>query len=506
MPPTFKSVATLLTILLGLLAIVPAHGQSRPDAILFLTPDANNAGHDIHIITVPDGVVTTIGHLNGFGSDAAWSPDGRFVHIISFDEDERRTLELVDPDEGTRQRLSNQLPDERCSWPVHWSRDSRWMSFATQDEDMLVLNALNTVDGRVITLSTPIEPYGYGSYWSPDGRYLIHDIVHERGSDNAVIWDLHENRIVKTLSLNFDQLPPWSPNGPQVAYFSDERVITILDLANGTSREYAGNWIGGWSPDGRYLLTAQRDVAGLWDLYVVDVSQATETRVMTAYPSNEIQALWSPQGRYLVIQTSDPLDVNQRTLHLIDTLDNHIRPLIRLRGSVWNMLWSPDGQRLAFLYRPPYEPGLGYLSSQAALRPASSNNPTSSVYVIDIAGAKMKFPLDVADLFYDRPLRWAWDGRYLLAWNGQSMSLYMPATGDVRPVTSDLEHMLSPRLSPDGRYVSFYSYVTRNADIYLLDTVDLQVRNFTDTSRQSEIFIGWRGTGENISQIYCGEG
>jgi hypothetical protein len=73
------------------------------------------------------------------------------------------------------------------------------------------------------------------------------------------------------------------------------------------------------------------------------------TQRLTSWPGDDVPNSWSPDGRYIAIQSSrwDPLRHHQ--IGILDRATGAVRRLTRSDGIDGGALWSPDGSRLAFI-------------------------------------------------------------------------------------------------------------------------------------------------------------
>jgi hypothetical protein len=68
------------------------------------------------------------------------------------------------------------------------------------------------------------------------------------------------------------RFPEISPNGEEVACTDEHRRLVVTSLSSGTKRYLMKGWdtcgVGGWSPDGRFLLAGARTSVSLWKMLV----------------------------------------------------------------------------------------------------------------------------------------------------------------------------------------------------------------------------------------------
>ncbi|HEY6482012.1 MAG TPA: Tol-Pal system beta propeller repeat protein TolB [Steroidobacteraceae bacterium] len=104
--------------------------------------------------------------------------------------------------------------------------------------------------------------------------------------------------------------PAWSPDGQWLAYVSFENkrsAVYVQFVRTGERRQVSArtgiNGAPAWSPDGRKLALTLGGSGGNPDLYTLDLSSQTLTRV-TDDPAIDTEAVWAPDGKSLYF-TSD---------------------------------------------------------------------------------------------------------------------------------------------------------------------------------------------------------
>ena len=236
--------------------------------------------------------------------------------------------------------------------------------------------------------------------------------------------------------------PALSPDGSQVAYFSEKDFYFVdLYLANGQTGEVK-----------RRILKS-------------GISSNYET-----YRFINSQANWSPDGKYLAFAAKrGPRD----EIVIVDAARNKQVGRIQLKLSgVTTPSWSPDGKQLVFT---GYDGGL------------------SDLFTVNRDGSDLRRL--TSDKFGDLHPVWSPDGKTIafatdrgprtdfktLAFSNFRIALYDLATGTVRV----LDHMdqgknVSPQWAPDGKSIAFVSDRSGVSNIYLYDLGDAQVYQLTD--------------------------
>ena len=169
---------------------------------------------------------------------------------------------------------------------------------------------------------------------------------------------LNEKRSDGTLHL----APALSPDGSQVAYFSEKDFYSVdLYLADGITGEVKRrilksgissnyetyrfiNSQANWSPDGKYLaFSAKRGPRD--DIVIVDVKRNKQVGKIELKLSGITTPAWSPDGSRLVFTGYDG---GFSDLFVVDRDGKNLERLTQDKYADLHPVWSPDGKTIAF--------------------------------------------------------------------------------------------------------------------------------------------------------------
>lgn len=222
---------------------------------------------------------------------------------------------------------------------------------------------------------------------------------------------LTEKRSDGTLHLG----PALSPDGSQVAYFSEKDFYSVdLFLADGVTGEVKRrilksgissnyetyrfiNSQANWSPDGKYLaFAAKRGPRD--DIVIVDVKRNKQVGRIQLKLSGVTTPSWSPDGERLVFTGYDG---GFSDLFVVDRDGKNLRRLTEDKYADLHPVWSPDGRSIAFT--TDRGPGTDF-------RTLAFDNFRIAVFDLDMGTIRV---LDKMEQGKNASPQWAPDGRSL---------------------------------------------------------------------------------------------
>lgn len=246
---------------------------------------------------------------------------------------------------------------------------------------------------------------------------------------------------------------------------AEQKSVRLLDIETFMEMESVG--APQISPDGKHILFTRtwtdkvndRSNSNLW---IVDI-EGKKVRELTPGRWRDSSPVWSPDGKKIAF-ISDRDGTSQIHVMWLDTRE--VAQLTHVEDTPTDLAWSPDGKRLAFTMFIPDEKPI--LSVNLPHRPK---------------GAKWAEPAVIIDR-----LSWRSDGRGPLP-KGFSHLFTVDAEvgGSPRQITSgDYSHS-SPEWSADGAKIYFSAvrkpeaeYQENDSEIYAVDVATLEVKALTD--------------------------
>ncbi|MBN1450316.1 MAG: PD40 domain-containing protein [Anaerolineales bacterium] len=197
--------------------------------------------------------------------------------------------------------------------------------------------------------------------WSPNGKYaaLAYPVSQDGNTANLFLFNPEEQSWQSLAEFNFIDPPIWSSDGNWLAFrvqdgLGGEDVYVVRrdgsDLTNMTASdklppEGLPYILSGWINDNLILRSGNPGAGGL--VYLRRVGDGF-TKSLFDTPWAKTDMVPSPDGSFLAY--SDAAD--QRTLlKLLSPDGSTFRDLATFQGgSIYPILWSPDGMRIAFMH------------------------------------------------------------------------------------------------------------------------------------------------------------
>jgi Tol biopolymer transport system component/C-terminal processing protease CtpA/Prc len=298
--------------------------------------------------------------LNGRNVWPMWMPDGKSLYFMS---DRSGAQNLWTLTLGGKPRQVTKFSDGRVLWPtigydgkaVVFERDFKiWQldtksgeaypvpitlvgSAATPEVSHLSLNQFNdlavSADARKVALIAHGEVFAASARdggaafrvtstagpetqvaWAPDSTRLAY--LSERDAVTHVfLYDFaHRTEMQLTKDALPDQAIKFSPDGKSLAFVRNRKELRVIDLDSKQERLVVSGFVSGsyaWAPDNRWIAYVGANDRALRNVYVVAASGGTGHQVSFLANSNLGSVQWSPDGKYLIFETSQRTETPQ---------------------------------------------------------------------------------------------------------------------------------------------------------------------------------------------------
>ncbi len=278
------------------------------------------------------------------------------------------------------------------------------------------------------------------------------------------------------------------------------------------------------APDGRRVAWSQkaRDRDGqnvLGEISVAALPGGAPRRLTAgdgAESRREWGAIFSPDGQTVAF-LSDAAEEKQLQVWLAPASGGAPRQLTNVRGQLDHLLWSPDGEAIAFLFIEGSTQEAGAL---VAYKPDSGvveetvEERRIAVVEVKTGALRQVSPADLYVYDYD----WSPDGKAFAAEAARGSGtnnywvaeLYLvdAATGETRSIWKPSLQIACPRFSPDGKSVALIHGLmsdegSTGGDVWIVPVSGAAPRNLMGDLKASAAELVWRPSGEILARGYA---
>ncbi|MBZ0316182.1 MAG: TIR domain-containing protein [Anaerolineae bacterium] len=350
--------------------------------------------------------------IEGFVTDVAFSPDGKYVLTGSPD----RTARLWDITSGEAIRIFQHdtdvttaifAPDGRYILTASWGTIRVWqLNFA---EPYVFKSTATGFDTEAIT----------GVAYSANGQYIFTI----DGATIGHLWDANSRDEVRSF-YNVDLITVAFSDDSQYIALGGVEGVEVRSIPRGDtifsldSRIlYGGNSLR-FSPDGQYLLAVESNTAGLWNI-------STGEKIRTFEVSDQFIkcVAYSPDGQYILV-----CDGGNARMWKVET-GEEVRSFIGHTSGIWGAEFSPDSKYLV-----------------------TGGTDTIRLWDIETGEELRQFATHDAWIF---DVKISPDGRYILAGDMDGLArLWSVETGElIHTYSGHTDWVMGVAFSPDGKYV-----------------------------------------------------
>jgi TolB protein len=314
-------------------------------------PASLHDNQDLYLEDLGTGKLTRITRDPAPDGVPTWSPDGSRLAFVRFAPDGSSRIHVMDADGAHDHLLTPRALASEIS--PSWSADGRRLVFAsiTGNGGAASATAIYSiaVDGTDLRRLTNGPDLPNDPVWSPDGSHIAFDVGDP--SPRLCVMDpsgAHRRCLTRPdAKILIDWPLLWSPDGSRLAFSGagtqgrrDVYVIALngnhpVDLTGDSGAEGAP----AWSPDGRQL-AFWSDREGGGDLYVVDQDGGGLRRLTTSSRLSGITTLaWSPDGTQLIVWNSP--EGSESVNYVVEVAGGGLHRLTKEPGDESLALWRP---------------------------------------------------------------------------------------------------------------------------------------------------------------------
>jgi len=338
---------------------------------------------------------------------------------------------------------------------------------------------------------------------SPDGK-MVAFVTGRVGQMHLVVRQVAGGRPI-AITQNFSggqRWPRWSPDGNQLAFYS-EGSIYVIPALGGLPRRIIDDTSGrsayshAWSPDGTKMAFVQNDAIHIYDFEtgrsekIIDAQEAhcliwSPDGSKIAYVSGNVNFVWGnvdiPEIRMSLIGNISP-----SSIHILSLANRSTYYATGSESMNMSPVWAPDGKELFFI---------------------SDRGGARDIYVVSLtpSGQPEKHPTRLTSGLDAHTISMSQDGKKLVYsvfnFSSNISSIDIPENGALsvskaKQITKSDQIIETVQVSPDGQWVVFDSDMSGNQDIYKMPVAGGEAIQLT-THLSGDFTPSWSPDGEKI--------
>jgi Tol biopolymer transport system component len=288
---------------------------------------------------------TTPGHIAFLGEDGN-------VYIVDHNGDNQQQV--------TTNAIANENEDDYrvYTYPI-WTRDGQSLAFGgiegKQSEGAPSRNSLFTVrrDGTELIEAYQSDQFVIYYYWAPDGKRI--GLLSQTPGTLALKVVHTDGRAPQTLDTGAPLYWSWAPDSQSVLIHAngEDGRLAVLRLGDDVTEQSVNITpsafkVPAYSPDGKQMLVAQKSAATT--ALVLADGNGDDARALAQVEAADIAFVWSPDGQRVAYLAGDYIPgFAPALLSPLTVIDpsGQADP-ITTEENAYTFFWSPDGKSIAY--------------------------------------------------------------------------------------------------------------------------------------------------------------
>jgi TolB protein len=231
----------------------------------------------------------------------------------------RWQIVLLDLANGSRKQLTHSAGDNNHP---SFSPGGDWVAFeSTRHGGEPAIYRMRSDGSDTERLTRGADPC-HSPCWRPDGAAVAYDSPRGRGYEIYGLDIVTGREWQITRSLWRSILPHWSPDGSLIAFTRNELGWGIYRMnADGSGVKglatQGGSCRPDWSADGKRIAYVSHVADGKGDVWTMDPDGGNKVRVTLNSESYDYDPAWSPDGRWIVYQSTTDKKRGPWRLHAV---------------------------------------------------------------------------------------------------------------------------------------------------------------------------------------------
>lgn len=319
-------------------------GQQAVFPVTFYDDEQDKGEADLYLVATSGGASRRLTSMPGKESEAAWSPDGRWIAFVAKRSEDKESQLYVIPTDGGEAIRVGEVPTG-VSAPK-WFPDSKRIAFISRvwpdlaDWKKAGERLEERQKSKMTAKAWTRPPISHWDHWIDDRQAHIFSIPLEGGVPTAVT--LGTGFELTRLELDGSAYDI-SPDGNEIAFVADTDPtgvdqnfdVFVVPATGGkarnlTSDNSADDENPAYSPDGRWLLHARQTIKGFYgdsyQAWLVDRKNDAHRRIAAGWDRSLNGMVWAPDSRSLYAAIDD---AGTQRVHRIDIADGRHAPVTR---------------------------------------------------------------------------------------------------------------------------------------------------------------------------------